>query len=175
MVRIVNSKERRERILKKLLVTKEPKKGQELGEEMGVTRQVIVKDIAILRAEGHNIIATPDGYIIASAQPNKVKRIIAVCHNVGQMEDELRTIVKYGATVEDVIVEHPLYGEMRGMLMIKTLKDVESFVERFYKDNAQPLSRLTDGVHMHTVVADSQEVIDNLLKELKEKGMLACD
>ena len=91
------------------------------------------------------------------------------------MEDELRTIVKYGATVEDVIVEHPLYGEMRGMLMIKTLKDVESFVERFYKDNAQPLSRLTDGVHMHTVVADSQEVIDNLLKELKEKGMLACE
>ena len=109
----MNSKERRERILKKLLVTKEPKKGQELGEEMGVTRQVIVKDIAILRAEGHNIIATPDGYIIASAQPNKVKRIIAVCHNAGQMEDELRTIVKYGATVEDVIVEHPLYGEMR--------------------------------------------------------------
>ncbi|NLZ47484.1 MAG: transcription repressor NadR [Clostridiales bacterium] len=171
----MNSKERRERILNKLLASKDPKKGQELGEEMGVTRQVIVKDIAILRAEGNNIIATPDGYIIASAQSNKIKRIIAVSHNELQMEDELRTIVKYGAMVEDVIVEHPLYGEMRGMLMIKTLKDVENFVERFDKGKAQPLSRLTDGVHMHTVVADSQEVIDNLLKELAEKGYLACD
>jgi transcriptional regulator of NAD metabolism len=171
----MNSKERRERILNILLATNEPKKGQELGQEMGVTRQVIVKDIAILRAEGNNIIATPDGYMIPLAQVNKVRRIIAVCHNGEQIEDELSTIVKYGATVEDVIVEHPLYGEMRGMLMVKTLKDVEHFVESFYKDKAQPLSRLTDGVHMHTVVADSQEVIDNLIRELGEKGYLACD
>ena len=171
----MNSKERRERILNILLATNEPKKGQELGQEMGVTRQVIVKDIAILRAEGNNIIATPDGYMKPLAQVNKGRRIIAVCHNGEQMEDELSTIVKYGATVEDVIVEHPLYGEMRGMLMVKTLKDVEHFVESFYKDKAQPLSRLTDGVHMHTVVADSQEVIDNLIRELGEKGYLACD
>jgi transcriptional regulator of NAD metabolism len=171
----MNSKERREYILNKLVSDNEPQKGHILASEMGVTRQVVVKDIAILRAEGENIIATPEGYIIPSNYAHKVKRLIAVCHRREDIEDELKTITMYGATIEDVIVEHPLYGEMRGMLMIKNFKDVESFMDKFYREKAQPLSGLTGGVHMHTIVADSEEIIDAVLKELKSKGFLACD
>ncbi|WP_139902027.1 transcription repressor NadR [Clostridium thermarum] len=171
----MNSKERRKYILNKLRSDNEPQKGHILASEMGVTRQVIVKDIAILRAEGENIIATPEGYIIPSNYSYKVKRLIAVCHKREDIEEELKIITKYGATIEDVIVEHPLYGEIKGMLMVKNLKDVESFMEKFNKEKAQPLSGLTGGVHMHTIVADSEGTIDAVLSELKEKGYLACD
>lgn len=171
----MNSKERREYILNKLVTDSEPQKGHILAAEIGVTRQVVVKDIAILRAEGKNIIATPEGYIIPASYSHKFKRLIAVCHKREDIEDELKIIVKYGATIEDVIVEHPLYGEIKGMLMIKSLKDVQSFIEKFNKENAQPLSGLTGGVHMHTIVADSEEIIDSIIEELKEKNFLACD
>ena len=171
----MNSKERREYILNKLVTDSEPQKGHILAAEIGVTRQVVVKDIAILRAEGKNIIATPEGYIIPSSYDHRYKRLIAVCHRREDIEDELKTIVKYGATIEDVIVEHPLYGEIKGMLMVKTLKDVQSFMEKFNKEKAQPLSGLTGGVHMHTIVADSEEVINSIVEELREKDYLACD
>lgn len=171
----MNSKERREYILRKLVRDYEPQKGHILAAEIGVTRQVIVKDIAILRAEGHNIIATPEGYINPSNHTNNVRRLVAVCHKREDIEDELETIVKYGGIIEDVIVEHPLYGEIKGMLMIKTLRDIQSFMERFSKENAQPLSGLTGGVHIHTIVAESDEVIDSIIDELKEKKYLACD
>lgn len=171
----MNSKERRKYILNKLRSDSEPQKGHMLASEMGVTRQVVVKDIAILRAEGENIIATPEGYIIPSNNSYKVKRLIAVCHKREDIEEELKIITKYGATIEDVIVEHPLYGEIKGMLMVKNLKDAESFMEKFNKEKAQPLSGLTGGVHMHTIVADSENTIDAVLAQLKEKGYLACD
>ncbi|MDP4091704.1 MAG: transcription repressor NadR [Bacillota bacterium] len=171
----MNSKDRRECILNKLIKGGEPQKGHILAAEMGVTRQVIVKDIAILRAEGKDIIATPEGYIIPSRHVHKIKRTIAVCHKSEDIREELEAIVKYGATIEDVIVEHPLYGEIKGMLMVKTMKDVQSFMDKFKKEKAQPLSGLTGGIHIHTIEAESEEVIDNILEELKEKGFLACD
>lgn len=171
----MNSKQRREYILNKLVKNSEPQKGHILAADMGVTRQVIVKDIAILRAEGKDIIATPEGYIIPASYVHKIKRTIAVCHKTKDIKDELEIIVKYGAIIEDVIVEHPLYGEIKGMLMIKTLRDVQSFMDRFNKEKAQPLSGLTGGVHIHTIIAEDEETIDSIIEELKEKGFLACD
>lgn len=171
----MNSKQRREYILNKLVREGEPQKGHILAAEMGVTRQVIVKDIAILRAEGKDIIATPEGYIIPASHVHQIKRTIAVNHKTEEIKDELEIIVKYGAIIEDVIVEHPLYGEIKGMLMIKNLRDVQSFMDRFNKEKAQPLSGLTGGVHIHTIIAEDEETIDGILGELKERGFLACD
>lgn len=171
----MNPKDRREFILRKLTVGIEPQKGHILAEEMGVTRQIVVKDIAILRAEGYNIIATPEGYIMPLFQDKKVSRMIAVCHTRDQIEEELKIIIKYGATIKDVIVEHPLYGEMKGMLMIKSLSDIESFMRIFEKSNAEPISGLTGGVHIHTIEAESEEIIEKVIKELTERNFLACD
>lgn len=171
----MSSSERR-RFIKELLINrKEPQKGQDLAKEYGVTRQVIVKDIAILRAEGLNVIATPEGYITPKENKHKIKRIIAVSHRSENIEDELTCIVKFGGTIEDVIIEHPLYGEMRGMLMIKTLYDVQNFIEKFKQYKAEPLSTLTGGVHIHTIEADSEEIIDRIIKELKERKYLISD
>jgi transcriptional regulator of NAD metabolism len=171
----MSSKERR-KIIEELLEKRgEPQKGQDLAKELGVTRQIIVKDIAILRAEGANIIATPEGYIIPKDSRQKVTKIIAVSHKPEEIEDELTCIVKFGGRIQDVIIEHPVYGEIRGMLMIKTLYDVQSFMEKCNSDKVEPLSALTKGVHIHTIEADSVEIMDKIINELKSKKYIISD
>lgn len=167
----MSSKKRREDIIKMLIEGNKPIKGTELALLFGVTRQIIVKDIAILRAEGKNIIATPDGYIY-NKEINKVKSIIAVNHNSNQTIEELEVVVKYGGIIEDVIIDHPLYGEIRSNLMIKNLHDLNKFENEFKNKNVKPLSNLTDGIHLHTIAADNEEDIELIKKELDEKGFL---
>lgn len=171
----MGSKDRRKLIEDILIKREEPQKGLKLAQELGVTRQIIVKDIAILRAEGIDIIATPEGYIIPRKERHKVKRIIAVCHKTDEIEEELSLIVKFGGKIEDVIIEHPVYGEMRGMLMIKTLYDVQSFMEKCKEYNAEPLLTLTRGIHIHTIEADNDEIMDRIINELKLKNLLISD
>ncbi len=171
----MSSKDRRKLIEELLIKRAEPQKGNNLAVELGVTRQVIVKDIAILRAEGINIIATPEGYMMPKESNLKIKRVIAVSHRPNEIEDELTCIVKFGGKVEDVIIEHPLYGEIRGMLMLKNLYDVQSFMQKCKEYKAEPLSALTRGVHIHTIEAENEETIERILSELKTKGYLISD
>ncbi len=170
----MNSIERRDCIIKLLLESKEPLKGSTIAKKYSVTRQVIVRDIAILRAKGKNIIATPDGYII-NANQNKTKAIIAVTHTEEDMFDELSIVIKYGGTIEDVIVEHPLYGEIKGMLMIKNYNELNKFIQRYKEQRAKLLSALTNGVHLHTIAAESQEDINLIISELKKHSFIVSD
>ena len=163
--------ERRNAIMGILIKEKRAIKGTTLAENFNVTRQIIVKDIAILRAKGNNIIATPDGYMI-NDDNSRVKSIIAVNHSDNEMIDELEIVVKYGGIIEDVIVEHPIYGEIRGTIMIKNLNDLNKFKSALNEAKAKPLSILTDGVHLHTISADSLENMDLIKQELKEKGFI---
>lgn len=170
----MRSIDRRDNILKLLLESTEPIKGSHMAKEYSVTRQIIVKDIAILRAEGKNIIATPDGYII-NKNDNKVKAIIAVTHSEDEMFDEMSIVIKYGGIIEDVVVEHPLYGEIRGMLMIKNYNELNKFIQKYKNQRAKLLSVLTNGVHIHTIAAESQENIDLILSELKQLNFIVSD
>ena len=164
--------ERRNGIIKMLIREKGAIKGTTLAETFNVTRQIIVKDIAILRAKGTNIIATPDGYMVNDDSSNRVKSIIAVNHNDEDVIKELEIVVKYGVIIEDVIVEHPLYGEIKGILMIKNLNDLNKFKNSLKQINAKPLSILTNGVHLHTISADSVENMDLIKVELTENGFI---
>lgn len=169
---IMDSVERREYIKNLLIKSSKPLKGQQLAHELGITRQVIVKDIAILRAKNVDIIATPEGYIINKGGENYYSKILALSHNSDQIEDELKTIVKYGGIVKDVIVDHPLYGEIKAMLMVKNLYDIESFINKFNDYKAEPLLVLTNGIHLHTVFTDNEEQMRQITNELKNKGYL---
>lgn len=170
----MNSVDRRDNILKLLLENDGPLKGNIIAEKYNVTRQVIVKDIAILRAKGQNIMATPDGYMI-NRNYGKVKAIIAVNHSEDDMINEMSIIIKYGGTVEDVIVEHPLYGEIRGMLMIKNYNELNKFKNKYESQRARLLSVLTNGVHLHTISADNDEDINSIIDELKENNFIVSD
>lgn len=169
----MNAISRRENIVDILSKDKKPIKGIELAETFNVTRQIIVKDIAILRAKGVNIVATPEGYVINIENNEKrIKTIIAVSHNNEEMIEELQVVVKYGGIIEDVIVEHPLYGEIRANLRIRNLNDLNNFKSSFKNNKAKPLSQLTDGVHLHTISVDSEENLSLIKNELKEKGFM---
>ncbi|GAA0182639.1 transcription repressor NadR [Clostridium sediminicola] len=168
----MNSKNRRLEIEKKLVQSPGPIKGQDLAKIFNVTRQVIVKDIAILRAAGKEIIATPDGYLINTEENKNIKKIIATSHNKDEIENELKCIVKYGGIINDVIVEHPVYGEIKANLMLKNYFDIENLVNRIALNNAQPLSSLTKGIHLHTIEAESEEILDKILNKLDKEGYL---
>jgi transcriptional regulator of NAD metabolism len=170
----MNSIERRDNIINLLLESNEPIKGNVIAKKYSVTRQVIVKDIAILRAKGKSIIATPDGYII-NKNENKVKAIIAVIHNEEEMFDEMSIVIKYGGTIEDVIVEHPLYGEITAMLMIKNYNELNKFVQKYQEQRARLLSVLTNGVHLHTISAENEDDINLIISELKKCNFIVSD
>lgn len=164
--------QRREAIIELLLKERKPLKGTDLAVSFNVTRQIIVKDIAILRAKGNNIIATPDGYMFNDDSGSRIKSIIAVNHDNEGMIKELEIVVKYGGIIEDVIVEHPLYGEIKGLLMIKNLNDLNKFKTSLNSIDAKPLSVLTNGIHLHTISVDSKENMELIKKELKENGFI---
>ncbi|MGB9614968.1 MAG: HTH domain-containing protein, partial [Fervidobacterium sp.] len=97
--------ERRYEIVEILKKSKSPVKGKDLSQMLGVSRQIIVSDIAQLREEGYRIVSTRDGYLLDTG--GKIRRTIAVKHSSEEIYDELKTIVENGGKVVDVIVEHP--------------------------------------------------------------------
>lgn len=149
-------------------------KGVELAEVFNVSRQVIVQDIAVLRASGAAIIATPNGYFVTPPRENNyLKKTIVTKHKgVDAIEEELVTIVDNGGKVLDVIVDHPVYGEIRGNLMVATRFDVEQFMKRVREENAEPLSTLTEGFHLHTLEVPDEETFERILRALKSRNYL---
>lgn len=168
----MKGQERREKILDLLRKSGKPVKGAELSSMLKVSRQVVVQDIALLRAEGHDIIATPQGYVLILSMPGNVRRIVAVKHNEEDIEDELKSIVEQGGRVIDVTIEHKIYGEITGKLMLKSLFDVGEFIKKIREESSKPLSQLTEGVHIHTIEADSIEIIERIINMLELKGYL---
>ncbi len=157
----MNTEERREKLLEKLKHTNKPLTGTALASEFAVSRQIIVGDISIIRAMGTNIYATPRGYIIPSDQKTRdvVMATITCRHDVSGVRQELEIIVDNGGFVRDVIVEHPLYGEIRGDLMLASRRDVTNFVARLRECSANPLLVVTGGVHLHTIEVPDQAAL----------------
>lgn len=170
----MNGCQRRQQLKKKLMEASDPISGSIMAVELGVSRQVIVQDIALLRAGGESIISTAQGYVmINKLVEQKAKKIIACQHNGGsQMSRELYIIVELGGTILDVIVEHPLYGELKAVLMLKNSKDVDSFLLKLKACKAEPLSVLTNGVHLHTIEAKDTETLKKIEEELGKLEIL---
>ncbi|HBF10460.1 MULTISPECIES: transcription repressor NadR [Thermotoga] len=164
-------KERLRSILKILERSKEPVSGSKLAEELGVSRQIIVQDIAYLRSQGYSIIATPRGYVLSEGKA-KVSKLVAVKHEPEDIKEELLCIVRNGGRVLDVIVEHPVYGEIRGIIDVSTEEDVLKFISLMEMTKTEPLLKLSGGVHLHTIEAPDEETMRKILKELNEKGFL---
>jgi transcriptional regulator of NAD metabolism len=166
----MEGQERREMLIEILKKAEVPISGSELAKGLGVSRQVIVQDIALLRAVNKNILSTTKGYILYYQEKQKVNRCFLVKHTTEQIEDELCTIVDNGGKILDVIVTHEIYGEISTNLIIQNRKDVYDFVEKVRTKNTVPLKELTDGVHLHTVEADSEETLNRIEIALNEKG-----
>ncbi len=171
---VVCAEERRSRIVEELAASKAPLSGGALADSLKVSRQVIVQDIALLRANGHAITATNRGYVIDQGQGSgSCQRRFKVHHGADQTEDELACIVDLGGTVEDVMVNHRVYGKVKAPLGIKSRRDIARFAEDMRTGRSSLLMTVTSGYHFHLVSAESEEVLDDIEQALSEKGYLA--
>lgn len=165
----MNATQRRTALLERLSQTAAPVSASALAREFSVSRQIIVGDIALLRAGGAAIDATPRGYLLRQAD-RQITRTIAVCHTGEQTAQELNICVDNGCTVLDVIVEHPLYGQLTGQLQIASRYDVQQFIEQ--SREATPLSMLTDGIHLHTLLCPDEAAYKRVCEQLRAAGIL---
>ena len=167
----MNNKERREKIIQILREAHAPVSGSRLASMLSVSRQVIVTDIALLRTE-YPILATAQGYLLYNLQKPSCRRTYAVRHTLEEIHDELHSIVALGGHVLDVIVEHDVYGQIRADLDLTTPTDVDRFCTLLQNSASGPLFPISAGIHMHTVEADSESILDRIENRLKEKGWL---
>lgn len=168
----MTAEERRKAILDTLKVSDRPCNASVLAETYGVSRQVVVTDVALLRAAGIAINATPRGYVLGREESGIIRRI-ACRHNSYDTEKELYIIVDNGCTVLDVVVEHPVYGELTGMLQLKSRYDVGQFLTK--SSQSTPLSLLTEGVHLHTLACPDEETFQRVKDALHAAGFLLED
>lgn len=164
----MTASERRQQIARLLSASQAPISATTLSQELGVSRQIIVGDIALLRAAGQEITATARGYVIPAQ--NGLLRRIACMHAAEETRDELDAMVDCGCTVVDVIVEHPVYGQLTAPLHLSSRLDVDQFMKRM--DGAAPLSQLTGGVHLHTLSCPDETAYEHLLQLLRQQGFL---
>ncbi len=168
----MGANERREKLINILKASTRPISGSNLAKELGVSRQVIVQDVALLRASDYRIISTNKGYLLFNKHPSKYRRSFIVKHSTQEIEEELCLIVDMGGRVLDVAVSHDLYGDISTNLIINNRMDVYEFVEKLDKGKVMPLKELTDDIHIHNVEADSEEMLDNIERALDKRGIL---
>lgn len=164
----MNGETRRSQIIDFIRENTAPVSGTALSGRFHVSRQVIVQDIALLRAAGLEILSTNRGYILTQ-QPLSAQRVFKVCHEDAQTADELSTIVDFGGTVLDVFVEHSIYGQFRAELKISSRREVLQFIQNVENGTSALLKNVTLGEHFHTVAAASEEILDEIETALREK------
>ena len=162
---------RRQAILDLLRQSDRPMSAGALAARFSVSRQVVVGDVALLRAAGAAITATPRGYVIQSA-PGGLLRQVACRHDAAGMGPELSAMVDNGCTVLDVTVDHPIYGQLTGSLQLASRYDVQQFLSRCSRSDARPLSALTEGIHLHALACPSEEAYQRALSALRRLGFL---
>lgn len=169
----MNGDERRQTLINLIKTSSQPLSGSQLAEKLQVSRQVIVNDVALIRASNIDIISTNRGYIIKS--PVYCTRTFKVNHKEADFEEEMNTIIDAGGKIQDVIIDHPVYGKISAPLEIYSRNDVMKFREKMQSDHAVPLCKITSGIHFHTVLGYSEQVLDDVEQALDAHGYLCHD
>ncbi len=162
--------DRRQEILKNIKESDRPVSGSKLAKDYDVSRQVIVQDIALLRASGYDIISTNRGYVLEGQ--TCAERVFKVRHTDEQLETELCTIVDLGGQVKNVMVNHKVYGHIEAELGITSRRKVKEFLADIESGKSTPLKNITSDYHYHTATADSEETLDLIEEELRKLGFL---
>ena len=170
----MNGEARRERIKQMLLDARQPLTGTALANALHVSRQVIVQDIALMRAEHLPILSTNKGYLLGpdTVRASQPKRVFFVRHTTDRVLEEFMAVIDLGGRILDVSVEHELYGPILADLLIENAQDAADFVERLHSCRDNPLKVLTDDCHFHTVTAPSEKLLDLIEQELRSRGFV---
>lgn len=165
---------RRVAIMEYLKTKSKPVSGTELARHFGVSRQIIVQDIALLRAENRDILSTNKGYMLFHPQDKRkgCTTVIMVRHTAEQTLEEMQSIVDYGGCMLNVSIDHDLYGQIQADLFISDMQDAEEFCRKMEHSKSKPLKELTGDYHYHTIQAPSEKALELIRQELHEKGIL---
>ena len=168
---MLNGAQRRQEVLKRLYGAQNPISASFLAEEFGVSRQVIVQDIALIRASGQNVLSLARGYVLP--KNNTFKKVFKVMHTDAQVEDELTLFVDMGCKVLNVFIYHRSYGTVKANMNIKSRADIKRFLLDLEGGKSRLLKNVTDGYHYHTLESDSEETLKMVEQELLKRGFLA--
>ncbi|SER85157.1 transcription repressor NadR [Psychrobacillus sp. OK032] len=166
--------ERRNWILSYLEEQNQPVTGSDLAKLANVSRQVIVNDITLLKATNIPIVSTSQGYILMQKKEGGayIQKKVACNHQSKDSKDELQALVDVGVTVENVTIEHPVYGEITSSIMVSNRHDVEMFLKKVSETEASFLLELTSGIHLHLLSAPTDEILNRGIEALRKKGYL---
>ncbi len=148
-----------------------PISGINLARRFQVSRQVIVQDIALIRAKDIHIYSTNKGYIIDNKQ--EVTRVFKVIHTDSEVETELETIIDFGGWVKDVFVYHKVYGVIKADMNIHSRRDIKEYLDEIKSGKSSLLKNVTSGYHYHTVAADDEKTLNLIQDSLYQLGFLA--
>ena len=168
----MEKEKRQQAVLDIIKQTSTPISASKLGQMLNVSRQLIVGDIAILRAGGEKIFATPRGYLMEQPKHDELEFKIACIHDEERMEEELNIMIDEGAEVMDVIISHPIYGELKGNLHLMTRYDVREFIKSRASQQAPLLSNLSNGVHLHTIKCKDTMTVTRIIEHLRQAKLL---
>ena len=168
----MNSEDRRKGIIARLEAAESPITANRLAEEFSVTRQIIVADIALLRASGRLIRSEHKGYVLEKPLNNFLTKRIVVNHGKDSVKEELYAIVDNGGRTLDVIINHSVYGQISAELSLSSRYDVDNFVRKINESGVNPLSHLTEGLHVHTIVVRDEDSFNAIVNALNSLNIL---
>lgn len=168
----MSGEERRQGIIAYLSQQNTPVSGTALAKEFGVSRQIIVQDIALLRSGNQKILSTNRGYMISDDKEERFSRIFKCRHEDEQANEELCAIVDQGGIVKDVFVNHKVYGRIQATMNIRSRRDVMEFMKDIHSGKSSLLKKVTSDYHYHTVLAESEEILNAIEQELNHLGYL---
>ncbi len=166
----MKASQRRSEILSLIGNSQSPVSASFLSEKYSVSRQVIVQDVAILRAQGYGVISTNRGYVLDG--DTGAERVFKCRHTLQELTCEGEIILSRGGKIKDVFVNHRVYGKICARLDLSTMTHVEELYRSLVSGASKPLMSVTDGYHYHTVCAESEEALNAIEKNLREAGFL---
>ncbi|MCL1924323.1 MAG: transcription repressor NadR [Defluviitaleaceae bacterium] len=170
---MMRGENRRKELLKLIMTAEQTMTATELSKHFGVSRQVIVGDVALLRAQNNEIIATKVGYRIKNAKKElPYIKHLELKHSKEQTEEELKIFIRNGVFVRNVMVEHNFYGNITCDLNIETLDDIKRFLRSIERSGQKLLSELTGGVHIHTIACKDEDHFKKVYQSLDERGFI---
>lgn len=167
----MTGQQRREEIISIMKNSESPMSGTALAKQLKVSRQVVVQDIALLRANGIDIISTNRGYMVGDG--GKVSRVFKIHHTAEEVEEELNLFVDFGGYVKDVFVYHKVYDVIKADMNLKSRVDVKKYLDELASGKSSLLMNVTSGYHYHTILADDEKTLDMIQEELQKRGFLA--
>ena len=115
----MNTAQRRTEILKLLQQEEKPVAARAMASQFGVSRQVIVQDMAVIRASTPGILSTTRGYVLQQDKDIACTREFKVRHGQEQAAEELNLIVDCGGRVKNISISHRVYGRVTAEMDIR--------------------------------------------------------